>query len=191
MLRPLRSTGIPFFAHRCATETGWPKYRAILGQPIRTSSVITDLLALGCWGDFRFEDFFFFTVFLKESALFNQSPCAVGPNAPVPSCESSVPHSRRAAHRSTFAPETSKAASSVVRSGSLLSSSTADIWPHILPDVGFFGRRALPHFLQASAGFWHSAQTSDREGQYMDHVIPRQVVIARSEHIFLARHHSK
>lgn len=35
MYRPLRSTGIPSLAHRCATATGCPRKCAIAGQPVR------------------------------------------------------------------------------------------------------------------------------------------------------------
>ena len=36
---PPRSTDIPSLAQRCATATGWPRYFAILGQPMRTPSI--------------------------------------------------------------------------------------------------------------------------------------------------------
>jgi len=39
MLRPLRWTGIPLLAQRWATETGWLRYFAIAGQPVRVSGV--------------------------------------------------------------------------------------------------------------------------------------------------------
>ena len=54
MLRPLRCTGIPSFAQRCATAIGWPSYFAILGHPVMTSGVaaglLLDLVFLGIEG---------------------------------------------------------------------------------------------------------------------------------------------
>src|SRR5947207_11364557 len=38
---------MPSFAHRCATETGWPRNVAICCQPWRTSALTSGFLRLG------------------------------------------------------------------------------------------------------------------------------------------------
>ena len=85
--RPLRSTGMPSFAQRCATATGCPKKCAIAGHPVSDGeagsitgtfarSLVVRFREVGCW----FLDRFFFC-FL--GVLFLRMVLSVALNFPV------------------------------------------------------------------------------------------------------------